>query len=46
MDEKIAKTQYAAKEMEYCMVAKDFRQSLEPATPFIYEELPAIELNL
>lgn len=42
----IAKSQYPAEEMQACTIAKDFRESLEPATPFIYEDLPALELNL
>ncbi|WP_448635402.1 SOS response-associated peptidase [Pedobacter panaciterrae] len=42
----IAKTQYASNEMDACTVAKDFLTKLEPATPFVYEDLPALELNI
>ena len=39
----IALTQYPAKQMDACTIAKEFLSSLEPATPFIYEGLPALE---
>lgn len=42
----IARTQFPAEMMEACPIAKDFREALEPAKPFIYEDLPALELNL
>ncbi len=42
----IAKTQFPAEQMEACTIAKDFREVLEPAKPYIYEDLPVIELNL
>jgi putative SOS response-associated peptidase YedK len=41
----IACTQYPAEEMQACTIAKDFREVLEPAKPFAYEDLPALELN-
>ncbi len=40
----IAQTQYPAMDMEACTISKDFREALEPAEPFQYEDLPAIEL--
>lgn len=46
LDEKriteIARFQFPAEEMQACPIAKDFRDSLAPATPFQYEELPAL----
>lgn len=42
----IAKCQYPAEKMQACSIAKDFKDSLEPAKPFVYEDLPALELNL
>jgi hypothetical protein len=39
----IAATQYPAKKMDACTIAKEFLTTLEPATPFMYEELPALE---
>ena len=42
----IASTQYPANEMQACSIAKDFREALEPAKGFEYEEVPALELNL
>ena len=48
LDEKriseIAQTQYPAADMEACTISKDFRDALDPAEPFIYEDLPALEL--
>lgn len=41
----IAGFQFPAKELEAYPVAKDFRQALDPAEPFIYGELPALENN-
>jgi len=50
LDEKrileIAATQYPAEEMQACSIAKDFRDALEPAKPFEYEDFPALELSL
>ena len=43
---KIAATQYPSDEMQACSIAKDFREALEPAKEFIYEDLPALELSL
>jgi putative SOS response-associated peptidase YedK len=40
----IAKTQYAAEEMQACTIAKDFREVLEPTKEFAYEDVPALEL--
>lgn len=42
----IARTKFPANQMEACPVAKDFRAKLEPAEPFEYEDLPALELSL
>ena len=42
----IAATQIPAEEMQACTIAKDFREVLEPAKEFIYEDVPALELNL
>lgn len=39
----IALSQYPAKQMDACSIAKEFLSTLEPATPFIYEDLPALE---
>jgi putative SOS response-associated peptidase YedK len=39
----IALTQYPEKQMDACTIAKEFLSTLEPATPFIYEDLPALE---
>jgi putative SOS response-associated peptidase YedK len=39
----IARSQYPARDMEACSIAKDFREALEPAAPFSYEDLPALE---
>ena len=48
LDEKriseIAQTQYPAADMEACTISKDFRDALDPAEPFMYEDLPALEL--
>lgn len=38
----IARFQYPAAEMEAYTIAKDFREALEPAAPFVYEDLPAL----
>lgn len=42
----IASTQYPSEMMDACTVAKDFLASLDPAAPFIYEDLPALELSI
>ncbi len=42
----IASTQYPAEEMQACTIAKDFREVLEPAKAFEYEDVPALELNI
>ncbi len=42
----LQKTQYPANEMQACSIAKDFKDALEPAKEFMYEDLPALELNL
>lgn len=42
----IASTQYPTELMDACSIAKDFLASLDPATPFIYEDLPALELSI
>ena len=48
LDEKriseIAQTQCPAADMEACTISKDFRDALDPAEPFMYEDLPALEL--
>jgi len=48
LDEKrileIAATQYPSEEMQACTIAKDFREVLEPAKEFAYEDVPALEL--
>ena len=41
----IAATQYPTEEMQACTIAKDFREALEPAKPFEFEDVPALELN-
>ena len=40
----IAATQYPYEEMSACTVASDFLGKLDPTEPFIYDNLPAIEL--
>lgn len=42
----IGRTQFPSEQMEACTIAKDFRDQLDPAKPFQYEDLPAIELSL
>ena len=42
----IAATQYPAEEMQACTISKDFREALEPAKPFVFEDVPALELNI
>jgi len=37
--------QYDWQGMQACSVAKDFRQKLEPAEPFYYNDLPALEVS-
>ena len=39
----IASSQFPAKQMDACTIAKEFLSTLEPSAPFIYEDLPAIE---
>lgn len=50
LDEKrileVAATQYPASEMQACTIAKDFREVIEPAKEFMYEDLPALELSI
>ena len=41
----IARSQYPASKMEAYSIAKDFREALEPAKPFVYEDLPALALS-
>lgn len=38
--------QLPAGDMEYCTIAKNFREAVDPTEPFSYEELPALELIL
>ena len=49
LDEKrileIAATQYPAEDMQAFTIVKDFREVIEPAKEFKYEDLPALELN-
>jgi len=49
LDEKrileIAATQYPTQEMQACTIAKDFREIIDPAKEFEYEDLPALEFN-
>ena len=40
----IAQWQFPSNEMEVCTISKDFREALNPADPYIYEDLPALEL--
>lgn len=40
----IAATQYPYQDMSACTVASDFLGKLDPTEPFIYDNLPAIEL--
>jgi putative SOS response-associated peptidase YedK len=42
----IASSQFPAKQMDACSIAKEFLTTLEPATPFLYEDLPAIEFAI
>ena len=42
----IARSQYPWQDMEVCPIAKDFREALDPAAPFEYEDLPALELGV
>jgi putative SOS response-associated peptidase YedK len=39
----IALTQFPSKYMDACTIAKEFLATLEPSTPYIYEDLPALE---
>jgi hypothetical protein len=49
LDEKrifeVAATQYPSEQMEAWSIKKDFRQSLCPADPFEYYELPPLKLD-
>jgi len=49
LDEKriteIGRTMYPSEEMEACTITKDFRESIEPTKHFMYEDVPALELN-
>lgn len=38
----IARFQFSAGDMEAYPIAKDFREAIEPAAPFTYEDLPAL----
>jgi len=42
----LASTQFPAKRMDACTIAKEFLSSLEPAEPFEYEDLPALEYSV
>jgi putative SOS response-associated peptidase YedK len=42
----IAKTMFPSEQMEAYTIAKDFRGALEPTKPFVYEDLPALELAI
>jgi putative SOS response-associated peptidase YedK len=44
--QEIALTQYDYKKMQACSVAKNFKESLNPAEPFQYEGLPALQYNI
>jgi hypothetical protein len=37
------RTQFPLEQMTACTIAKDFKDQLEPAKPFVYEDLPMIE---
>lgn len=39
----IGRTQFPSEQMTACTIAKDFKEQLEPAKPFVYEDLPMIE---
>lgn len=39
----IGRTQFPSNQMTACTIAKDFKEQLEPAKPFVYEDLPMIE---
>ena len=41
----IAATQFPAEQMQARTIVKDFRAALEPSKEFVYEDLPALELN-
>jgi hypothetical protein len=42
----IAATVYPYQEMPACTVASDFLGKLDPSEPFVYENLPALELAI
>ena len=39
----VGTTQFPSEQMTACTIAKDFKEQLEPAKPFVYEEFPMIE---
>ncbi|MCA6441245.1 MAG: SOS response-associated peptidase family protein [Chitinophagaceae bacterium] len=39
----ISGTQFPSDQMTACTIAKDFKEQLDPAKPFLYEDLPMIE---
>ncbi|MFW2475342.1 MAG: SOS response-associated peptidase family protein, partial [Sediminibacterium sp.] len=39
----IAKTQLLSEQMIACTISKNFKEEMEPAKPFVYEDLPMIE---
>lgn len=39
----VGTTQFPSDQMTACTIAKDFKEQLEPAKPFVYEDLPMIE---
>ncbi|MCX2429885.1 SOS response-associated peptidase [Pedobacter sp. GR22-10] len=42
----LATYQISSKEMEACTVSKEFRDALDPAVPFAYEGLAALDLSI
>ena len=42
----LAATQYPPDGMQACSIAKNFREALDPAKEFAYEDLPALKLVL
>ena len=40
----IGQTQFPAEQMQLCTIAKDFREALEPTSPFSYEDVPILEM--
>lgn len=39
----VGTTQFPSDQMTACTIAKDFKEQLEPAKPFVYQDLPMIE---